>query len=178
MPNPSNEYICPRCMYSTTLKYRMVQHFEKLKKPCPPRVLIELTPEIKEYVLLNFIYVKPEPQQTTLNNPKPTPSKPVSRKNIPQALRKKVWLQYIGNNLEGKCFCCEYNKIDPFNFHCGHVIAHHNGGPITLENLRAICDNCNRSMGTRNMFEFKAILSINGTPMNDTDTSKVVHVLQ
>jgi len=59
MPNPSNEYVCPRCLYSTTLKYRMVQHFEKLKKPCPNRTRTELTKEIKDYVLQNHVYVKP-----------------------------------------------------------------------------------------------------------------------
>lgn len=40
-------------------------------------------------------------------------------------------------------------------FECGHVVAEALGGQSTIENLRPICKDCNLSMGTKNLFEFK-----------------------
>ena len=82
-----------------------------------------------------------------------------SKKHIPHALRTQVWSFYIG--LEKgtvPCFCCEDNKITPFNFECGHVVAESKGGATDLANLRPICSTCNKSMQTKNLFEFKLML--------------------
>ena len=57
MPNPSAKYVCPRCMYETSLKRLMKRHFETLKKPCPNKMSLELTDEIKNDVLQNHFYV-------------------------------------------------------------------------------------------------------------------------
>jgi len=73
--------------------------------------------------------------------------------NIPSALRHKVWTTYA-SEIYRKCFCCRSNEIEESNFECGHIISRHNGGPITLENLRPICSQCNRSMSTKNMCIF------------------------
>ena len=40
------------------------------------------------------------------------------------------------------------------SFHCGHIIAEINGGTITVSNLKPICQNCNSSMGVKNMNDF------------------------
>ena len=50
---------------------------------------------------------------------------------------------------EGKCYVCS-GTID-----CRHVIAVSNGGSNDISNLNAICSSCNKSMGTKNMDEFK-----------------------
>lgn len=44
------------------------------------------------------------------------------------------------------------------SFNCGHIIAEANGGEVTVSktvsNLKPICQNCNSSMGTKNMDDF------------------------
>lgn len=75
-------------------------------------------------------------------------------KNIPQTVRNSVWLKYIGEYYNGKCFCCNLETISKGNYECGHIVSKKNGGDITLENLRPICSLCNRSMGTQNMIKF------------------------
>ena len=78
---------------------------------------------------------------------------------IPKALREKVWYSYIiRKNQHYVCYCCESTPITPFNFECGHVHAKSKGGEINLQNLRPICTLCNRSMHTKNLYEFKKIL--------------------
>ena len=60
----------------------------------------------------------------------------------------------MGKVAEGKCFCCKVETISKANFECGHVQSEHEGGDVTIDNLRPICSLCNKSMGTRNMTEF------------------------
>ena len=82
------------------------------------------------------------------------------KKTIPSALKRKVWHVYLGEeNGVGLCTCCGISKINQFSFHCGHVISEKNGGEMKVDNLRPICQNCNSSMGTKNMNEFKKMLS-------------------
>lgn len=77
------------------------------------------------------------------------------RSNIPSALRHTVWNTYLGEEKgTSKCFCCKSETISRANFHCGHVIAHSNGGETTVQNLRPICPSCNMSMGSKNMEDF------------------------
>ncbi len=74
---------------------------------------------------------------------------------IPSALRNLVWITYINeNDRKGKCYCCCTEEITVANFDCGHIISHSNGGLISIENLRPICGNCNKSMGTQIMSDF------------------------
>ena len=40
------------------------------------------------------------------------------------------------------------------SFNCGHIIAEANGGELIVSNLKPICQNCNSSMGTKNMDDF------------------------
>lgn len=82
---------------------------------------------------------------------------PVSRKNnvrkrpIPPKLREKIWLEYIGNKISCLCPICEEATISSFSFECGHVIAEINDGSMEIQNLRAICGSCNKSMGSKHM---------------------------
>lgn len=79
-----------------------------------------------------------------------------SKTTIPKSLKRLVWDTYIGENI-GKhlCLCCNHVYIRQIEFHCGHVIAEANGGSTNVENLRPICAQCNLSMGTTNMENFK-----------------------
>jgi len=40
------------------------------------------------------------------------------------------------------------------SFNCGHIVAEANGGDTIVSNLKLICQNCNSSMGIKNMKEF------------------------
>ena len=75
----------------------------------------------------------------------------IKKKTIPPKLKEKVWSEYIGDKTTCECPVCEEITISAFSFECAHVISEANGGSMELENLRAICSSCNRSMGTRDM---------------------------
>ena len=80
------------------------------------------------------------------------------KKKIPKNLRNQVWNKYNDeNNTMAKCYCCDAEKLHiAKSWHCGHVIAEHNGGNLTVENLRPICGSCNSSMGTQNLYDYMA----------------------
>ena len=67
-----------------------------------------------------------------------------------------VWIKYMGNKQEGKCYCCQVRTITAFDFEAGHVISIKNGGSNAPENLRPICRSCNASMQTKNLEDFRA----------------------
>ena len=74
---------------------------------------------------------------------------------INKTIKNLVWDKYVGREKGvGGCYCCD-KELDSKHFECGHVIAHCNGGQVTLENLRPVCSLCNKSMGKRNMEDFK-----------------------
>jgi 5-methylcytosine-specific restriction endonuclease McrA len=78
------------------------------------------------------------------------------KKSIPKSLKKMVWDKWIGPNIgRTKCLCCKHEEIRQIEFHCGHIIAETNGGETNIENLRPICAQCNLSMGSMNMNDFK-----------------------
>lgn len=67
---------------------------------------------------------------------------------IPKALREQVWLLYIGPQFESRCkvvWCT--NKINVFDYQCGHNIPESKGGKTNIGNLIPICSRCNTSMG-------------------------------
>jgi hypothetical protein len=76
------------------------------------------------------------------------------KKSISKALRDKVWREYNGQNLDGKCYVCD-DVLQYKNFEAGHVIAESKEGKTELSNLRPICSSCNRSCGDKNLDEFK-----------------------
>ena len=93
--------------------------------------------------------------------PQTAPTEAKTRKKpIPATVKRLVWNTYIGeSNGIGKCWCCEVTEIAQMRFHCGHVVAEKNGGKIEVSNLRPICQNCNSSMKTTNMMDFKRMLN-------------------
>jgi len=73
------------------------------------------------------------------------------RKSIGKALRDQVWLKYMGNKAQGKCYCCKIRMIHITDFQVGHNKAVVKGGSDHISNLRPICGPCNRGMGTKSI---------------------------
>ncbi len=87
--------------------------------------------------------------------PKSKPKQKGGKKRIPAALRKQVWNQYVGAPIgQTSCPVCLTNVIDKLGFEAGHIVPESLGGPTTIENLRPICSDCNRSMGAMDMREY------------------------
>ena len=78
----------------------------------------------------------------------------IPRRKLDGGERCTLWEKYCGEIYNGHCFCCNKANITPFNFHCGHVEAHSNGGSDTLDNFRPLCVNCNLSMRAQNMEQY------------------------
>lgn len=82
-------------------------------------------------------------------------SKKIRKKAIPKSIKQGVWNKYIGCKIGSiNCLICNENEISQVFFTAGHVISESNGGKITVENLRPICNLCNQSMYTKNMGDF------------------------
>ena len=77
------------------------------------------------------------------------------RKPIGKALRDLVWLKYIGNKMEVKCYCCKIRTIHFTNFQVGHNKAVAKGGKNHISNLRPICGTCNRGMRTQSIESYR-----------------------
>jgi len=79
----------------------------------------------------------------------------MSRKAIPKPIRNAVWDLYIGKEKGiGQCFICG-NEINSKSFECGHITSVSNKGDNNIDNLRPICSDCNKSMGTMDLLKFK-----------------------
>ena len=77
-----------------------------------------------------------------------------TKHKISTKMKKDVWTKRNRLSMIGKCYVCT-DKISFDNFHCGHIIAESNGGKLSLDNLEPICANCNLTMGTENLLEYK-----------------------
>ena len=81
------------------------------------------------------------------------------KKPIPATIKRLVWNTHIGEEKgKSKCLCCKITDITQLSFNCGHIVAESNGGELKVSNLMPICQNCNSSMGTKNMNEFMKTL--------------------
>jgi 5-methylcytosine-specific restriction endonuclease McrA len=99
----------------------------------------------KKEILTNFI------NDNNINNK----NKNKRKTPILATIKRMVWNANIGEELgKAKCLCCKTTDITQLSFNCGHIIAEASGGDTIVSNLRPICQNCNSSMGTRNMDDF------------------------
>ncbi len=81
--------------------------------------------------------------------------KKYKKEYIPAALKRKVWAQWVGEDIgKTECLCCGLTSITQLSFHCGHIVSEAKGGKLQLDNLKPICQGCNSSMGTKDMNEF------------------------
>ncbi len=90
------------------------------------------------------------------------PNKDKGRKPIGKSLRDQVWLNYMGNKAQGKCYCCRIVPIHITNFQVGHNKAVAKGGKNNMSNLRPICGTCNRGMKTKSIEWYKKKYFSNG----------------
>jgi hypothetical protein len=99
---------------------------------------------------------------------------PPRKKQIPKAVKREVWNKHIGEEIgKSKCKCCEKADITQLNFHCGHIESEAEGGEIHVNNLLPICEVCNKSMGTKNLYEFKKMLVDSNEPKNNSNVQTV-----
>lgn len=77
------------------------------------------------------------------------------RKAIGKSLRDQVWMKYMGNKAEGKCYCCKIRPIHYTDFQVGHNKAVAKGGKDHITNLRPICGPCNRGMKTTSIETYR-----------------------
>ncbi len=108
---------------------------------------------INFYIELQVIF------QYILQDIKNGENKPVKKiykkRGIPSTMKRLVWNTNIGEEIgKAKCMCCNTTDITQMSFHCGHIIAEAKGGETIVSNLRPICQNCNSSMGCKNMEDF------------------------
>jgi len=107
--------------------------------------------QIKKENLKNFIIDNNDINDCNINNK----NKNKRKTPILATIKRMVWNANIGEELgKAKCLCCKTTDITQLSFNCGHIIAEANGGDTIVSNLRPICQNCNSSMGTRNMDDF------------------------
>ena len=93
-------------------------------------------------------------QKQTITKSKPDNNKK-KKKPISATIKRLVWNTNIGEQIgKAKCMCCNVTDMTQMSFNCGHIIAESNGGETIVSNLKPICQNCNSSMGTKNMEEF------------------------
>lgn len=78
------------------------------------------------------------------------PALPLDDRQITKSLRKQVWNKCKDN----LCKICE-DEITEKDFEAGHIIPRVLSGQTVIDNLIPICFSCNRSMGTRNAYEYK-----------------------
>jgi 5-methylcytosine-specific restriction endonuclease McrA len=119
----------------------------------------ELLEKKKEPEPVKVIEKEKEPKQKKEKEPEPVKvikkEKKPKKKAISATVKRLVWNTNIGEDIgKAKCLCCKSTDIIQMSFHCGHIIAEANGGEIIVSNLKPICQNCNSSMGTKNMNEF------------------------
>lgn len=61
-------YCCPRCDFTTNRKSRIYDHLFQRKKECPAvKEEIELTLDLKNYILENRVLLKPDYQNYVVN---------------------------------------------------------------------------------------------------------------
>ena len=82
------------------------------------------------------------------------PTEKKRRKTIPKKIKNDIWYRNFGESYNGFCWVCN-DKINVFNFDCGHIQSVKNGGSDNIDNLNPLCSKCNSSMGTQNMIEYK-----------------------
>lgn len=76
-------------------------------------------------------------------------SKLDSRRIATQSMRRLLWETYSRGKYHLPCYCCGC-ELNPFTFEAGHNIPYCEGGTTSIDNLRIICAQCNKSMTVRN----------------------------
>lgn len=82
------------------------------------------------------------------------PKRPSSKRKIPAAIKKAVWLSIFPGKLKGECLLCR-GELDAMDFEAGHIVPESKmGGDIAVKNLVPMCGKCNKSVGSRHLEEY------------------------
>ncbi|MEK6905954.1 MAG: HNH endonuclease [Nanoarchaeota archaeon] len=95
-----------------------------------------------------------------------------NRKPIGKSLRDQVWLKYMGNKAQGKCYCCKIRTMHITDFQVGHNKSVAKGGKNHISNLRPICRTCNLGMRTKSIERYKKEYFSKSTKKKKIRTSK------
>lgn len=128
-------------------------HFNSINNPADLLEKLKYCKDVDFYIEIQIIiqYII----NAEIDNNNKTSKKISKKKNIPSTTKRLVWNTNIGEEIgKAKCLCCNTTDITQMSFHCGHIIAEAKGGANIVSNLRPICQNCNSSMGCKNMDEF------------------------
>jgi hypothetical protein len=93
------------------------------------------------------------------------------RKSIPKSVRDECYKNEFGDAFEGTCYCCHAQFARDGEWEAGHITSWASGGSDDIINLRPICRACNRSMGIRNMEEFKTCYYASRSKCEEDDGS-------
>ena len=99
------------------------------------------------------------------------------RISVPKAVKDRLWDITFGQDAgQGKCYVCD-TIINSKRFEAGHIISVKYGGPTTLNNLKCICSTCNKSMGAKNLEDFKKTYfpAISKKIKSETNTCQCCH---
>jgi 5-methylcytosine-specific restriction endonuclease McrA len=130
------------------------------RKKAVPKLLRDEDPKLKKRDASAKVASKSEVVKENLGR----------KKAVPKSVRDEVWRRFGGGtSTTSVCQVCEISTI---SYLCGsgskavlgHVQSHSLGGTGEVDNLRPICANCNSTMGTQNMFAFKASKFPNSSP--------------
>lgn len=140
-----NKFLTDVIPINQRLKKEEEEKIERIKKEEEARMKALVKEVIKDV------------KQTKTNNDNKPDDKDKKRKKKPisATIKRLVWNTHIGEEVgKAKCMCCKATDITQMSFNCGHIIAEANGGETIVSNLKPICQNCNSSMGTKNMGDF------------------------
>ncbi len=162
-----NKYYSATILYYSNISYKF-NSFDNTKdfidKICCIYDNINFYKELS-ILLINVINITEKQEELKLNIPEKQQEEKINiiesinknkkKKPISATMKRLVWNTHIGEEIgKYKCLCCNITAITQLSFNCGHIIAEANGGATIVSNLKPICQNCNSSMGTKNMHDF------------------------
>ncbi len=118
-----------------------------------------LTEVLKKHAITKnvFYYWKRKMGIDRTNGTEKTQQKTKERKRaVKKAVRIKCWNDNIGKD-KGVSMCpiCKETEIKQAHFEVGHIISVKNGGEDKVSNLKPICEECNKYMGSKNMDDYQ-----------------------
>lgn len=98
------------------------------------------------------------------------------KSRIPMTIKRKNFITIWGHREVAPCYCCGVTEITLTQHSSGHILSEHEGGQITIDNLRPICNSCNSSMGTQHMWKFMVDNNLEPPKFDhDYENYKVMH---
>jgi len=147
---------CDYCEYSTTRKCDFIRHTKTCKYKTTSEQNGQDDIKIKCLLLEQKLALRDEQiaklEITITNILKNT----TRRKTIHKLIKYQVWFKDCGEVFEGSCqICSKKLKFHESSWNTSHKISHSQGGPDTLHNLTILCNDCNLSIGSMSVDEYR-----------------------